>query len=848
MSLSLEEEEDALEIARLDDLVRDQRAEGNLFDMLKTMESSLVLRKEMLGVDSGEVQHLGELLVREYNAVAMQCLRVDMFDDVHELLKKAYVMTEEDSFFQDEHIRLRLRAISHNNLGCLHKQRGKLTVALRHLEKAVQIELRTPDPDNPAGTHLNLCAILSLQGDHRRALHHAQLALGLLEKQDAAAQPTGSDTDARSEPPHELYPDWSTIEEVWAANSSGQQRVVREALTQSVFEQLHSRRTALGITLDKCIQPDMSTPQQEAAEAELRDGLNGCSGVVAGDGECYTVFGLLFEPLIEQLHFGFPKLANHASNGNPQDVRLLDLDPDFVQSVSVRLVRNIVGFPYAPSISASERKELDTMLTEVFAALPENMQGQCDPMDVGAALLRPQLEAHGQSDMLEPPPSALLVECAREWPESRSVFYSKASAIHATTNGLDHLTLCAAEDSPNLVDMFGRVIEAVSCIESQLEAHELCFDQSDHLGYLTTQPEMLGTGMKAQIILKLPLLAKHDELVNVSYALAVRIEDHDGALAVSNLETLGKTEAVLISQLLSSAAALIGLEKELSNSELPLKVPRAVSLGHHKLPAEGDNATMLPVAYHNLGAEYEHLRQFDEAVVAFSKAVKVCKVRLGVQSEVTKAMQKSLLGAKKSRKMYNQNPQGYQVATARTHRPVVPLSSRSRSTKKTKRKSRRVKTARRHEDQGRQHEVGEAYERGFGAHGGYEHDPEWSRELMPQQQDRLSLPPLCWPQEDNTALAHKRKEWERLPWNHVGIDDTHSLGPKEHHNGNDMGHGSTFRSPPPAPPAPDLSIFKPAPPPRLPAGTLYRPARRPGKQTTDLHSGPAPPPPPPPPH
>ena len=44
--------------------------------MLKTMESSLVLRKEMLGLEAGEVQHLGELLVREYNAVAMQCLRI----------------------------------------------------------------------------------------------------------------------------------------------------------------------------------------------------------------------------------------------------------------------------------------------------------------------------------------------------------------------------------------------------------------------------------------------------------------------------------------------------------------------------------------------------------------------------------------------------------------------------------------------------------------------------------------------------------------------------------------------------------------------------------------------------
>jgi len=836
-----EMQEDAFsadEIARLDLLVREQRAEGNLFDMLKTMESSLVLRKEMLGLEAGEVQHLGELLVREYNAVAMQCLRIDMFEDVHELLKKAYVMTEEDTFFQAEHTRLRLRAISHNNLGCLHKQRGKLTIALRHLEKAVQIEMRTPEPDNPAGTHLNICAIYSLQGEHRRALHHAKTGLEILEKHDAAQQPSGSTTQARAEPPHELYADWGAIEEIWGS-AEGQPRLVREVLTQSVFAQLQSRRTSLGVTLDKCIEPDLTNPSSAAAGA---DGRSTESGVIAGDGECYSVFGLLFDPIVEQLHFGFPKLANHISDCNASAVRRLDLDAEFVQSVSVRVGRNICGVPYAPSINTTERKELDEQLTVMFGEMPEGLEGACLPMSAAAAMEVP-LQEHGLAEMVKAPESPLLVQCTREWPEDRSVFHSESAGIWASINGVDHLTVCAADNSGDLVEVFAKVVDVLDCVEAQLADQGQQFDHSAHFGYLTTQPELVGSAMKAQIILKLPNLSQHADLADISWSLALRSSEHSaGCVAVSNLETIGKTEADLLSQLLSGAASLIRMEKELSeNADEPLKKPRAVPLGLHQLPSESDSATMLPVAYHNLGAEYEHLLQFDEAVLAFAKAVKICNTRLGTQSDVTHAMQASLAGAKRARKKYRQNPQGFQVATARSHRPVVPLSSRSSGSKKPKRKHRRVKTARQHSDQrSRDFEMGGAYER-HGGHGGVEHDPQWSRELMPEQ-EQLSLPPLCWPQNDETALQHRRKEWERLPWDHVAIDNANSLGPKENHYGGGYVGGGSFQSPPPAPPL-QTATFKPAPPPRLPAGTLYRPARRPGKKNEDPNAPPPPPPP-----
>jgi tetratricopeptide (TPR) repeat protein len=56
-----------------------------------------------------------------------------------------------------------------------------LHAALQYLAKALKIELTSEEVDNPAGTHLNLCATLSQLGRHGPALEHAQCALELLE-------------------------------------------------------------------------------------------------------------------------------------------------------------------------------------------------------------------------------------------------------------------------------------------------------------------------------------------------------------------------------------------------------------------------------------------------------------------------------------------------------------------------------------------------------------------------------------------------------------------------------------------------------------------------------------------
>ncbi|CAN0468712.1 unnamed protein product, partial [Discosporangium mesarthrocarpum] len=99
-----------------------------------------------------------------------------------DLLDKARLLTERGRPYLPEGARLPARATTLNNLGCLMKRWGKPRVGISYLSRAIDIEARSPPgmTDNPAGTHLNMCAALSDIGLHRSAAYHAAAAVHLL--------------------------------------------------------------------------------------------------------------------------------------------------------------------------------------------------------------------------------------------------------------------------------------------------------------------------------------------------------------------------------------------------------------------------------------------------------------------------------------------------------------------------------------------------------------------------------------------------------------------------------------------------------------------------------------------
>merc|ERR1719473_68926 len=83
---------------------------------------------------------------------------------------------------QSEHETTSLLAVTCNNLGCYYKKVGKLHGALSYLRRALkmEVELRTHEV-TLAGTHLNICAILSKLEKHDKAVQHALSALELID-------------------------------------------------------------------------------------------------------------------------------------------------------------------------------------------------------------------------------------------------------------------------------------------------------------------------------------------------------------------------------------------------------------------------------------------------------------------------------------------------------------------------------------------------------------------------------------------------------------------------------------------------------------------------------------------
>ena len=122
-------------------------------------------------------------LVLRCNKLAMERLKHENYSEALTLLRQAeFLLNQSDPSSAPPQNRLKLLAITLNNLGCYYKRKKQPNVALRYLIQAMEIEgTHEQDFINLAGTQLNVCAIYSQLGKHSEALKHAYDAFKLLE-------------------------------------------------------------------------------------------------------------------------------------------------------------------------------------------------------------------------------------------------------------------------------------------------------------------------------------------------------------------------------------------------------------------------------------------------------------------------------------------------------------------------------------------------------------------------------------------------------------------------------------------------------------------------------------------
>ncbi|OMJ82076.1 hypothetical protein SteCoe_17349 [Stentor coeruleus] len=116
--------------------------------------------------------------VLSYNRKAMDLLRNNDFTLSLRYLAKAEKLLSASCLENPQ----KLYGLTLNNFSCYYKRTGNPAIALNFLKKALKISSKPPiDINTLAGTHLNICSLLSQINNHTKALSHALKALNLLK-------------------------------------------------------------------------------------------------------------------------------------------------------------------------------------------------------------------------------------------------------------------------------------------------------------------------------------------------------------------------------------------------------------------------------------------------------------------------------------------------------------------------------------------------------------------------------------------------------------------------------------------------------------------------------------------
>lgn len=157
----------------------------------------------------------------------------------------------------------------------------------------------------------------------------------------------------------------------------------------------------------------------------------------------------------------------------------------------------------------------------------------------------------------------------RDWPEARGIYHNDAKTFLCWINEEDHLRIIAMEQGSDIAGVFSRLSRGAAAIEKFAE-----FSHDPHLGFITSCPTNLGTGMRASVHVKLPRLGKKKlEMQAIADRYKVQIrgahgehsETDDGVFDISNIRRLGFSEVELIQDMYDGVKAMIAEEMALEN-------------------------------------------------------------------------------------------------------------------------------------------------------------------------------------------------------------------------------------------------------------------------------------------
>ena len=235
-------------------------------------------------------------------------------------------------------------------------------------------------------------------------------------------------------------------------------------------------------------------------------------------------------------------------------------ESEIVLSTRVRLARNLQGFPFPIRAGAEDSARI---LERARAAIEAS-----DSLEGADVWTVDSLDARDRELLLERHlVSRELLDRASEGPSHAALVLSSDDAIGVMVNEEDHLRLQAFGAGFSLDETWRRVDR----LDEELGAL-LPYAFHHELGFLTSCPTNVGTGLRASVLIHLPGLVLTKEISKVlegisQVGLTYRGFHGEGSEVVGNLfqlsnqTTLGKTEEDLVEHLARVTGKVIDYER-----------------------------------------------------------------------------------------------------------------------------------------------------------------------------------------------------------------------------------------------------------------------------------------------
>lgn len=339
-------------------------------------------------------------------------------------------------------------------------------------------------------------------------------------------------------------------------------------LTADNYGKLRERKTTAGVSLDACLEDGVEYNCNEVAPEDGK-ALPEIPGLLAGDEECFSLFGELFDKVIAQRNGGkAPAFKHDTSVGKVSGGATFD--EQYVIAACLRLRRNFSGFRFLPAISRAERKNIGPFVAaQCKAAFPSGSPYAGSYVDFAISKDLPPVA--GTLGIL-PTRSAWVRRANLEWPKGRGVFVGTNNDFFIVVNGgEEHVEFVqVASNGPNLREAFEKVYEAAGQLGETCRKAGHAFAMSDNLGALTANLQYLGSGLIVQVMMKIPKLSNHPQFAGIlekMHMVKLDIANDGVHTHVASKGVLSQTETDLLSATITAVTKFVELEQLLEKNQ-----------------------------------------------------------------------------------------------------------------------------------------------------------------------------------------------------------------------------------------------------------------------------------------